>query len=140
MHAVLHGNFQHGVYDTGVLADNPRILVVDGKVEIREMLELNLRLRGFSVKTAEDGVHGLANVRDWNPDLIILGMTMKADGFMVVRALGRLTEAPIIMLWGKTDVQGPVRGLKGGTLDYLPKPFEMIELVSRIRTQLGNTA
>ena len=44
--AVIHGNFQHGLCNTGVLAENPRILVVDGKVEIREMLELNLRLRG----------------------------------------------------------------------------------------------
>jgi len=118
-------------------AEVPKILVVDDELEIREMLELNLRLRGFTVKTAADGVEGLGLVRDWEPDAIVLDVVMpKVDGFTVLPAFRRLTEAPVIMLTARSDVNDRVRGLEGGADDYLGKPFEMVELVARLRTRL----
>ena len=118
-------------------AGSPKILVVDDELEIRDMLELNLRLRGFTVMTAADGVEALALVRDWCPDVVVLDVMMpKADGFTVLPALRRLTEAPIIMLTAKTDVNDRVRGLEAGADDYLAKPFEMNELVARIQARL----
>lgn len=110
-------------------AENRRILVVGDKAEIREMLELNLQLRGFAVKTAAGGLEGLSFVRDWDPDLIILDIhSPKVDGFTVLPAFRRLTQAPVIMLTAKS--------VEDGADDYLAKPFEMAELVARLQTQL----
>src|SRR5271166_2525839 len=72
-----------------------RILVVDDEPEIREMLELNLSVRGFTVRSAADGVEGLSIIREWRPNLIILDVVMpKVDGFSLLPAIRRLTEAP----------------------------------------------
>jgi len=117
--------------------DSARILVIDDEFEIREMLDLNLRLRGHAVRTAADGVEGLSLVRDWHPDVIILDVVMpKVDGFTLLPALRRLTEAPVIMLTAKGDVMDRVRGLEGGADDYIAKPFEMAELIARLQTRL----
>lgn len=117
--------------------DQARLLVVDDEHEIREMLELNLSVRGFAVRTAADGIEGLALIRDWHPDLIVLDVVMpKVDGFTLLPAIRRLTEVPVIMLTAKSNVGDRVKGLEGGADDYLAKPFEMVELVARIQSGL----
>ena len=122
-------------------AESPRILVVDDELEIREMLDLNLRLRGFTVMTARDGAEAVSVARDWRPDLIILDVMMpKVDGFTALRGLRRVTDVPIIMLSARSDVQDRVRGLEDGADEYLTKPFEVPELVARIRTRLRRSA
>jgi DNA-binding response OmpR family regulator len=115
----------------------PRLLVVDDERPIREMLEMGLESRGFDVRTAADGQAAIPLIREWKPEIIVLDVMMpKVDGLTLLPMLRRLTEAPIVMLSAKGEVDDRVQGLDRGADDYLAKPFEMSELVSRLRTAL----
>jgi two-component system response regulator MprA len=115
----------------------PRLLVVDDERPIREMLELGLRSRGFDVRSVADGPAALPVIQAWKPELIVLDVMMpKVDGLTLLPTLRRLTEAPILMLSAKGELDARVRGLDRGADDYLAKPFEMSELVARVRSAL----
>jgi DNA-binding response OmpR family regulator len=115
----------------------PRLLVVDDERPIRDMLELGLRNRGFDVRSVADGQAALPVVREWKPELILLDVMMpKIDGLSMLPMLRRLTEAPIVMLSAKGELESRVQGLDGGADDYIAKPFEMPELVARLRSAL----
>ncbi|HTJ28413.1 MAG TPA: response regulator transcription factor [Candidatus Limnocylindria bacterium] len=115
----------------------PRLLVVDDERAIREMLELGLRNRGFDVRSVPDGPAAIPLIRDWKPELIVLDVMLpKVDGLSMLPLLRRITEAPILMLSAKGEVEDRVHGLDRGADDYLAKPFEMSELVARLRTAL----
>jgi DNA-binding response OmpR family regulator len=115
----------------------PRVLVVDDERPIREMLELGLQGRGFDVRSVADGQAAIPVVRDWKPELILLDVMMpKIDGLSLLPLLRRLTEAPIVMLSAKGEVEARVAGLDRGADDYVAKPFEMPELVARLRSAL----
>ncbi|HEY0393598.1 MAG TPA: response regulator transcription factor [Candidatus Elarobacter sp.] len=114
-----------------------RVVVIDDEKSIREMLEIGLAQAGFEVRTAVDGPDGLTVIRDWNPDCVVLDIMMpKIDGLSLIPLLRRLTEVPIIMLTARGDVRDRIDGLKAGADDYLPKPFDLDELVARIQTAL----
>ncbi|MEA2666988.1 MAG: two-component system, OmpR family, response regulator MprA [Candidatus Eremiobacteraeota bacterium] len=114
-----------------------RVVVIDDEHSIREVLDIGLAQAGFEVRTAVDGADGLTAVRDWRPDCIVLDIMMpKIDGLSLIPLLRRLTEVPIIMLTARGDVRDRIDGLKAGADDYLPKPFELDELVARIQTAL----
>jgi DNA-binding response OmpR family regulator len=115
----------------------PRLLVVDDERPIREMLELGLESRGFDVRSVADGPAAIPVIQDWKPELILLDVMLpKADGFTMLPLLRRLTEAPIVMLSAKGEVDDRVHGLERGADDYVAKPFEMSELVARLRSAL----
>ena len=115
----------------------PRILVVDDERQIREMLELNLTLRGFAVRSASDGSAALPMVREWEPEVIVLDIMMpKIDGISLLPMLRRITDAPIILLSARGEVEDKVEGLRRGADDYLAKPFEMPELIARLESAL----
>jgi len=117
--------------------DEPKVLVVDDEQQIREMLELNLSLRGFAVRSARDGTEALSMIKDWRPDAIILDVVMpKIDGFTLLPMVRRLTQAPVIMLTAKSELVDVVRGLESGADGYIPKPFEVAELIARLNTAL----
>jgi DNA-binding response OmpR family regulator len=114
-----------------------RIVVIDDEPRIRELLELTLGHRGFAVRTAADGPAGLEVVRGWEPDLIVLDVMMpKITGIELLPLLRRITDAPVIMLSAKGEVENRVAGLEGGADDYLSKPFEMSELFAHIEAKL----
>jgi two-component system, OmpR family, response regulator len=114
-----------------------RIVIVDDERNIREMLALHLRHRGYEVAGAADGAAALALVRDFAPDAIILDVMMpKLDGLDLLPHLRRLTEAPIIMLSAKGDVETRIAGLTRGADDYVPKPFDIEELLVRVEAAL----
>jgi len=114
-----------------------RVAVVDDERNVRELLEIALGQEGFDVRSAGDGQQALALVRDWQPDVIVLDVMLpKIDGISLVPMFRRLTEAPIVMLSAKGDVSDRVEGLTHGADDYLSKPFEIAELVARLRTAL----
>jgi DNA-binding response OmpR family regulator len=115
----------------------PRLLVVDDERPIREMLELGLQSRGFDVRAVADGPAAMPLVREWQPELILLDVMMpKIDGISLLPMLRRITEAPIVMLSAKGEVEARVAGLDRGADDYVSKPFEMPELVARLRSAL----
>lgn len=122
---------------TKMATDTRKVLVVDDEPEVREMLELNLTVRGFEARTARDGVEALATIKDWQPDAIILDVVMpKIDGISLLPMIRRLTEAPIIMLTARSELGDVVRGLESGADGYIAKPFEMTELIARLNAKL----
>src|ERR1700736_5751077 len=115
----------------------PRLLVVDDERPIREMLELGLQSRGFDVRSVADGPAAIPLIQEWNPELIVLDVMMpKVDGLSMLPLLRRVAEAPIVMLSAKGEVDDRVHGLERGADDYVAKPFEMSELVARLRSAL----
>jgi two-component system response regulator MprA len=111
--------------------------VIDDEAAIRDMLEVGLTQEGFAVRTAVDGADGLALVRDWQPQCIVLDVVMpKIDGIALIPLLRRLTEVPILMLTARGDVRDRIDGLRAGADDYLAKPFDLEELAARIQTAL----
>ncbi len=114
-----------------------RVLVVDDERRIREMLELSLAHRGYDVRCAADGQAALAVARDFEPDVVVLDVMMpKIDGISLLPMLRRITDAPVIMLSAKGELEDRVEGLTHGADDYLSKPFEMDELLAHIEAKL----
>ena len=117
--------------------DLPRILAVDDERRLRDLLEVALPEYGFEVRTAEDGVRALRLVREWQPATIVLDVMMPAlDGIEFIPLARKLTDAPILMLSAKADLEDKVQGLLRGADDYLAKPFSMSELAARIHSAL----
>lgn len=117
--------------------DRRRVMVVDDERRIRELLELSLQHHGFDVRTAADGQAALALARDWAPDVVVLDVMMpKIDGIALLPMLRRLTDAPVVMLSAKGEIDDKVEGLVRGADDYLSKPFEMSELVAHLEAKL----
>jgi DNA-binding response OmpR family regulator len=114
-----------------------RIAVIDDEPHIRDLLTLALGHRGYSVKCAADGPAGIALVREWSPDLIVLDVMMpKASGIEILPAIRRITDVPVVMLSARGEVDDKVEGLAHGADDYLSKPFEISELLARIEAKL----
>jgi len=120
-----------------------RIMVVEDHAETRELLRYNLENAGFEVRSAGDGLEGLAVMGRWRPDLIVLDVMLPGmDGFEICRRLKQmpgLSGVPVILLTARTDEVDRVVGLELGAEDYVVKPFSTRELVLRIRLVLRRT-
>jgi DNA-binding response OmpR family regulator len=115
----------------------PRVAVIDDEPDIRTLLELELSEAGFNVRSAPDGPSGLALVRDWEPDAVLLDVMMpKIDGIALLPELRRNTQAPIFIVSAKGGTEDKVRGLDRGADHYVAKPFEIPELIARLRSAL----
>ena len=120
-----------------MMPTNPRVAVIDDERHLRELLELALGEDGFEVRSAGDGPAGLALVKEWRPDVIVLDVMLpQVNGLDLLPMMRRITEAPILMLSAKADTDDRVTGLLRGADDYIPKPFEMSELVARLHSAL----
>jgi two-component system, OmpR family, response regulator MtrA len=118
-----------------------RILLVEDDPSIREITALGLRAAGFSVETAADGVEGLERWRRDRPDLVLLDVMLpRLDGLEVLRAIRHEATTPVVMLTARADTIDVVVGLESGADDYVRKPFEMPELVARVRAALRRRA
>ena len=114
-----------------------QILLVEDDPSIREVTALGLRAAGFTVATAVDGVDGLERWRADRPDLVLLDVMLpRMDGLEVCRAIRREATTPIVMLTARSDTIDVVVGLESGADDYVRKPFELPELVARVRAAL----
>ena len=120
--------------------DQPKILVVEDEPSQREVLAYNLKAEGFLVISADNGEDALFLVEEEEPDLILLDWMMpNLSGIEVCRGLksrDKTRAIPIIMVSARSEEVDKVRGLEIGADDYLVKPYSVIELIARLRTQL----
>ena len=115
-----------------------RILVIEDEPSLLLTLEDRLHAEGYAVLTEEDGLTGEQRAVQEEVDLVILDLTLPGkDGLDVCRDLRtRGVDVPILVLTARGDVTDRVVGLKLGADDYLPKPFNMLELLARIEALL----
>jgi two-component system response regulator MtrA len=113
------------------------ILLVEDDPSIREVTAIGLRNAGFTVETAADGQAGLDRFRSAPFDLVLLDVMLpRLDGLEVCREIRRTSTIPIVMLTARADTIDVVVGLEAGADDYVRKPFEVPELVARLRAAL----
>jgi two-component system, OmpR family, KDP operon response regulator KdpE len=111
-----------------------RILVVDDEPQLVRALRINLRVRQYDVRTAATATEALQQASRYPPDLVILDLGLPdLDGVEVIHGLRGWTEAPIIVLSGRSDSTDKVAALDAGADDYVTKPFSMEELLARMR-------
>ena len=123
------------------MTDPLHVLVVDDEPRIRNMLRRYLVEEGFKVSDAADGA-GMRTVLTREAiDLVLLDLMMPGeDGLSLARHIRQRSEIPIIMLTGKGDLIDRVVGLETGADDYITKPFELREVLARIRTVMRRAA
>jgi two-component system OmpR family response regulator len=118
----------------------PKILVVDDEAKIVEILKAYLERENYEVLAAYDGRSALALAQREHPDLVILDLMLpEISGWDVCRRLRQDSEVPIIMLTARDETADKIVGLELGADDYVTKPFDPKELVSRVRAVLRRT-
>ena len=114
-----------------------RILLVEDDPSIREVTAIGLGSAGFEVVTAADGVEGLDRFKAEPFDLVLLDIMLpRLDGYEVARQIRRTSTVPIVMLTARGDTTDVVVGLEAGADDYVRKPFDLPELIARLRAAL----
>ena len=118
-----------------------RILIVEDEEKLARFLELELKHEGYTVEKAFDGRTGLEMAESGAFDLILLDVMLpRLSGLELLRRLRRSHETPVIMLTARDAVMDKVTGLDMGANDYITKPFEIEELLARIRAALRKRA
>ena len=116
---------------------NDKIIIVDDEKEIADLLELYLTNDGFSVSKAFNAKDALDLVESENFDLMILDIMLEdMDGFSVCKKIREKHYFPIIMLTSRIDSNDKILGLTMGADDYITKPFNPLEVIARVKTQL----
>jgi two-component system OmpR family response regulator len=111
-----------------------RLLVVEDEPDLQTLLARALRGQGYAVDTAQDGEQGLYKAQAWDYDALVLDwMLPKLDGVSLLRELRRKKKTPVLLLTARDTTQDRVLGLDCGADDYLVKPFEIQELLARLR-------
>lgn len=114
-----------------------KILVADDETSIASAIAYGLTKEGYKVETARDGQEALEKIRHFQPKLVILDVMMpKLSGFDVLKSLGSRKGIGIVMLTAKNEVVDKILGLELGADDYITKPFDMRELMARVKSLL----
>ena len=117
-----------------------RVLIVEDDTSLARVTEATLVAEGFDVRIVSDGDAALEAEHEYAPDLILLDVSLPhRDGFELCRHWSRGQRVPIIMLTARSDKSDKLRGLTMGAEDYITKPFDVEELLARIRVILRRT-
>ena len=113
------------------------VLIVEDESNIRELLRMYLEQEGYTVESAQNGSEGLRTFKRVHPDLVLLDLMMPVmDGNQMIRELRTFSKTPVIMLTAKGEMMDKVAGLELGADDYITKPFEMREVMARVKAVL----
>jgi two-component system KDP operon response regulator KdpE len=122
------------------MADSGVVLVIEDELPIRRFLKPSLQSNGFKVLEAVKGEEGLALASSHNPDIILLDLGLPdLDGLEVVKRLREWTTTPIIIITARGKEKDKIAGLDAGADDYLTKPFDVGELMARMRAALRHS-
>ena len=114
-----------------------RVLIIEDEPSLLRALQINLRARGYDVATAAAGVDALVEARRRAPDAVLLDLGLPdVDGTYVIRELRAWSAAPVIVLSGRAGSGDKIGALDAGADDYVTKPFDMEELLARLRAAL----
>ena len=114
-----------------------KILVVDDEPQITRVLKTALSSRGYAIRTASDGDEAVQVMKEWSPDLVITDLRMpNMDGLALCRHVRTKSAVPLIVLSVKGEEKIKVEALDAGADDYVTKPFNMNELLARVRAAL----
>lgn len=114
-----------------------KILIADDEPEIRDLLRLYLENEQYEVVEAEDGRQALSLLREKKPDLCVLDIMMpKMDGYHVLQELRKESNIPVLILSAKDADSEKILGLNLGADDYLSKPFNPLEAVARVNSNI----
>ena len=117
-----------------------KILIIEDDLSITKLLQRGLGYEGYVVECAVDGKSGLVKARDNNPDLVILDWMLPGlDGLEVCHRIRMGGATPVLMLTAKDTINDRIQGLDAGADDYMVKPFNLDELLARIRALLRRT-
>ncbi|MDC0737281.1 phosphate regulon transcriptional regulator PhoB [Cognatishimia sp. SS12] len=120
--------------------DHPKVLLVEDEPAQREVLSYNLQSEGFDVVSAADGDEAMLLVEEESPDIIVLDWMLPGiSGIEICRRLKSRSETraiPVLMLSARSEEVDKVRGLETGADDYVVKPYSVLELMARVRSQL----
>jgi len=121
-----------------------KILIVDDEIQFIEMVQMRLEVNGYEVISANDGKEGLDKARSENPDLIILDLMMPVmDGYTMLKELRKveqIKDIPVILCTAKSHRDDEDNGQKAGADDYIKKPFESPDLISKIEELLKKSS
>jgi two-component system OmpR family response regulator len=118
-----------------------RVLVVEDEPRLLRNLAKALREEGYAVDTAEAGDEGLYKAENYDYDAVVLDVMLpRLDGWELLRRLREHKPTPVLMLTARDAPKDRVRGLDGGADDYLVKPFDLSELLARLRALIRRCA
>jgi len=118
-----------------------RVLVVEDEPDLLGSLVKGLREDGYAVDGAAEGEEGLYKAESYDYDAIVLDIMLpRIDGWELLRRLRKTKKTPVLMLTARDAVRDRVRGLDTGADDYLVKPFDLAELLARLRALIRRTA
>lgn len=112
------------------------VLLVDDDERILHFLKTKLKNNGYAILLAKDGIEALKQIREHDPDLVVLDLMMpKLNGFQTLKEMRLFSSVPVIILSAADDDEIRIKGLEYGADDYLPKPFNPNELLARIEAK-----
>ena len=117
-----------------------KVLVVEDEPDLLRSLAQALREEGYAVDTAAEGEDGLFKAQSWDYDAIVLDLMLPGlNGWQVLERLRQSKRTPVLLLTARDQVRDRVRGLDSGADDYLAKPFDLDELLARLRALIRRT-
>ncbi|MGM1049242.1 MAG: response regulator transcription factor [Bacillota bacterium] len=117
--------------------NNSKILIIEDDLAIADLLSYGLSNEGFQTRTAPNGIAGMCELQQFHPDLLLLDwMLPDESGLNICKKVTANYNIPILMITAKSDITDKVLGLEFGADDYITKPFDLREVIARIRTIL----